>query len=73
LALVGGVAAWDSPVMPNEVVSNPPSLLKGEVGNLSLLSQYNPHGLFIALEDTSYLIMAVALLLAVGRHGEPDR
>ena len=39
-----------------------PSLLKGEVEGLSLLSQYNPHGVFIALEDIGYLMMGVAFL-----------
>lgn len=39
-----------------------PSLLKGEVEGLSLLSQYNPHGVFIALEDIGYLAMGVAFL-----------
>jgi hypothetical protein len=39
-----------------------PSLLKSEVEGLSLLSQYNPHGVFIALEDVGYLMMGVAFL-----------
>jgi hypothetical protein len=39
-----------------------PSLLKGEVEGLSLWSQYNPHGVFIALEDVGYLMMGVAFL-----------
>jgi hypothetical protein len=39
-----------------------PSLLKGELEGLSLFSQYNPHGIFIALEDTGYLTMGVAFL-----------
>jgi hypothetical protein len=37
-----------------------PSLLKGETDALSLWSQYNAHGLFIALEDLGYLLMGVA-------------
>ena len=41
-----------------------PSLLKGETAGLSLFSQYNPHGIFIALEDLGYLMMSVALLFA---------
>ncbi|WP_457549536.1 hypothetical protein [Archaeoglobus sp.] len=47
-----------------------PSLLKGELQGLSLFSQYNPHGVFIALEDVGYLMMGVAFLfvaLAFGR------
>ncbi len=39
-----------------------PSLLKGETEGLALFSQYNPHGIFIALEDLGYLMMSVALL-----------
>jgi hypothetical protein len=41
-----------------------PSLLKGEVAGLSLLSQYNPHGVFIALEDLGFLVMGLAFLFA---------
>lgn len=41
-----------------------PSLLKGETEGLSLISQYNPHGIFIALEDLGYLMMSVASLFA---------
>jgi hypothetical protein len=37
-----------------------PSLLKGETEGLSLWSQYNAHGLLIALEDLGYLLMGVA-------------
>ncbi len=39
-----------------------PSLLKGETEGLTLFSQYNPHGVFIALEDLGYLMVGVALL-----------
>jgi hypothetical protein len=41
-----------------------PSLLKGETQDLSLVSMYNPHGLFIALEDLGYLLMGVAFFFA---------
>jgi len=41
------------------------SLVRGETGGgLSLLSQYNPHGVFIALEDVGYLSMLVAFVFA---------
>jgi CDP-diglyceride synthetase len=43
---------------------------KGEIGDLSLFSQYNPHGVFIALEDLGYLLRGVAfffLAAALGR------
>lgn len=39
-----------------------PSLLKGELDGLALYSQYNPHGIFIALEDVGYLMMGIAFL-----------
>jgi hypothetical protein len=39
-----------------------PSLLKGETDGLTLFSQYNPHGVFIALEDLGYLMMSLAFL-----------
>jgi hypothetical protein len=39
-----------------------PSLLRGELEGLALFSQYNPHGIFIALEDVGYLMMGIAFL-----------
>jgi hypothetical protein len=39
-----------------------PSLLSGETAGLSLLTQYNPHGIFIALEGIGYFMMSAALL-----------
>jgi hypothetical protein len=39
-----------------------PAFLKGETEGLSLFSQYNPHGIFIALEDLGYLMMSIAFL-----------
>lgn len=39
-----------------------PSLLNGEADGIALLTQYNPHGIFIALEEAGYLLMAVSLL-----------
>ncbi len=41
-----------------------PSLINGETEGLALISQYNPHGVFIALEDLGYLAMSLAFLLA---------
>ena len=38
-----------------------PSLLAGEDDGIALITQYNQHGLFIALEDFGYLVMALAL------------
>ena len=50
-----------------------PSLLKGELEGLSLFSQYNPHGIFIALEDVGYLMMGVAFLFVAITFGRRDR
>jgi hypothetical protein len=41
-----------------------PSLQSGETAGLSLFTQYNPHGFFIAGEALGYLIMSVAFLFA---------
>ena len=41
-----------------------PSLQAGETDGLILLTQYNPHGLFIGLESLGYLAMSVAFLFA---------
>jgi hypothetical protein len=39
-----------------------PSLLRGETAGLALFTQYNPHGLFIALEDLGYLALCLAFV-----------
>lgn len=39
-----------------------PALVKGELDGLSLWSMYNPHGLFIALENITYLLLGVSFL-----------
>lgn len=39
-----------------------PSLLKGETDGIPLLTQYNPHGVFIALEELGYLMMSISFL-----------
>lgn len=41
-----------------------PAILKGELDGLAPLSQYNPHGVFIALEEAGYLFMAITFLFA---------
>jgi hypothetical protein len=41
-----------------------PSLQAGQTEGLSLFTQYNPHGLFIAGEAFGYLAMSLALLFA---------
>lgn len=39
-----------------------PALLAGQTDGLSLWSQYNPHGLFIGLENIGYAVLAAAML-----------
>jgi hypothetical protein len=41
-----------------------PSLIRGETDGISMLTQFNSHGLFIALEELGYLMMLAALALA---------
>ena len=41
-----------------------PSLQAGQTDGLSLLTQYNPHGLFISLESLGYFAMSAAFLFA---------
>jgi hypothetical protein len=40
-----------------------PSLMHHEADGVAILTQYNPHGLFILLEDLGYLLLAKAMLL----------
>jgi len=41
-----------------------PSLVRGEINGLGMFTQYNPHGLFIAIEDLGYLMLSMAFLFA---------
>ncbi len=38
-----------------------PSLEKGQLDGWAMLTQYNPNGVFIALEELGYLLMSIAL------------
>jgi len=40
------------------------SLIYGETEGIALLTQYNPHGVFIALEELGYLLMGISYLFA---------
>jgi hypothetical protein len=49
----------------------PISLMSGETEGITLLTQYNAHGIFIALEELGYLLMALSfafMALAMGNH-----
>jgi hypothetical protein len=39
-----------------------PSLVQGETEGIALLTQFNPHGLFIALEELGFLLMSLSFL-----------
>lgn len=41
-----------------------PSLINGETSGIALLTQYNPHGIFIALEEIGFIIMSISFLFA---------
>jgi hypothetical protein len=46
-----------------------PALLRGEPDGLAIISQYHPHGVFIALEELGFLVMGLSfafLALSVG-------
>lgn len=40
----------------------PVSLMNGETEGITLLTQYNPHGLFIVFEELGYLLMSTSFL-----------
>ena len=42
----------------------PISLMSGETEGITLLTQYNPHGVFIVLEELGYLLMSLSFLFA---------
>ena len=39
-----------------------PSLLNGEFDGIALITQYNPHGIFIALEELGFILMSITFL-----------
>lgn len=40
----------------------PISMMKGETDGIALLTQYNGHGIFIAMEDLAYITMSISFL-----------
>jgi hypothetical protein len=40
----------------------PISLMNGETQGIALLTQYNPHGIFIVLEELGYLLMSLSFV-----------
>jgi hypothetical protein len=50
-----------------------PSLLNGELESIAILTQYNPHGIFIALEEIGYLLMSISFLCIAPIFSETTR
>jgi hypothetical protein len=50
-----------------------PSVARGEGSAVALFSMYNPHGLFIALENVGYFLMGLAFLGIGGAVGDERR
>ena len=50
----------------------PASLARGESEGITLLTQYNPHGIFIALEELGYVIMSLSFLFIAPVFDEED-
>lgn len=50
-----------------------PSLLNGEVDGIALLTQYNPHGIFVVLEEIGYGLMTLSFLLYIPLFSEKNR
>lgn len=54
-----GIIALDYAV---QVLALQPALRHGEMDGVAFFTQYNPHGVFIVLEDLGYLLLAIAFL-----------
>jgi hypothetical protein len=50
-----------------------PSLVNGETEGIAILTQYNPHGVFIALEEIGYIMMSIAFISLVPVYSGSDR
>lgn len=60
-AIAAGVLVSDYGIQLTVVQA---ALVKGETDGIGLLSQYNPHGVFIALENVGYLLLGLAFVAA---------
>jgi hypothetical protein len=50
-----------------------PSIERGEFDGISILTQYNPHGIFISLEEIGYFIMALTFICMVPVFSNKDK
>jgi len=51
----------------------PPSLVNDEADGIALLTQFNPHGIFIALEEIGYILMSISFLCLVPAFPKTNR
>ena len=58
-------AAIMIPLYFTQVTVIQPSLMKKEFEGLALWSQFNPHGMFIALEEISYWLMNISFFVVI--------
>lgn len=65
VVMAGISAAVLVPLYFVQITVIPSSLAAGQTDGISLLTQYNPHGLFIAGEEVGYLIMGLSFLFLV--------
>jgi hypothetical protein len=47
--------------------------MNGETAGITLLTQYNPHGVFIALEELGYIMMSFTFIFLVPVFGGQNR
>jgi hypothetical protein len=72
-AIAAGVLVTDYAIQLTVVQ---PGLLKNETNGLGLWSQFHPYGVFIALENVGYLLLAMGFLaigVAMATHGRLER
>lgn len=59
-AVVSGIILFTDYFIQVSVIQ--PSLLNGETDGMALLTQYNPHGLFVVFEEIGYIAMSLSFL-----------
>jgi hypothetical protein len=59
-AIVSGVILLSNYFIQIFVV--PISIINGETQGIAILTQYNPHGIFLVLENLGYLVMSISFL-----------
>lgn len=62
-AMMGAMVLFSNYFIQVSVIQ--PALLAGERDGIALLSQYNPHGIFIALEEIGFLFICISFLCCV--------